>query len=169
MTNENLIELINSQINNNNRTLNLISQSYNILSLQQQNIYSMIRLLNTSESYNDNRTINPINIIISDISFSDNSNALSGVNILDLFNILTDNSNNIETERTLDISNVTILKKFNEITDCSSNQCSITLETFNENDDILIIKKCNHYFKCDALKQWLSTNNICPICRRSID
>ena len=44
----NLLDTINSQILHGNRTLNLISQSYNLLNSQQQNIYLLTRLLQSN-------------------------------------------------------------------------------------------------------------------------
>ena len=79
-------------------------------------------------------------------------------------NITTDNSSNI-----VDISSVTILKKFSDIDNPTSTNCSITLEPFNEDDEVLEIINCKHYFNCNALKTWLATNNVCPVCRQPVE
>ena len=89
-------------------------------------------------------------------------------------NLLSDVSlkvqdNNIEQTTSVDISAVTIVKKFRELENPPTNTCSITLEQFDDDDDILQIRNCSHYFKCNALRTWLATNNICPICRQPVE
>ncbi len=189
--NNNLLDTINSQILHGNRTLNLISQSYNLLNSQQQNIYLLTRLLqlnmnndnSRTNSINNNSSIhNPVGIIINDITVSDISHSnpsstnveLNTILYSTLMNLLSDVSlnvqdNNIEQTTSVDISAVTIVKKFRELENPPTNTCSITLEQFDDDDDILQIRNCSHYFKCDALITWLTSNNICPVCRRSVE
>ena len=181
--NDNLIDTINSQILHGNRTLNLISQSYSLLNSQQQNIYLLTRLLqsnlnNNNINNNDNNNIsrsNPFSIIINDISVTDISSSNMDLNntlYSSLMNLLSDTSLNITTDSSsnvVDISSVTILKKFSDIDNPTSNRCSITLEQFNQDDEVLEIINCKHYFNCDALKTWLTTNNVCPVCRQPVE
>ena len=189
--NNNLLDTINSQILHGNRTLNLISQSYNLLNSQQQNIYLLTRLLQSNmnndnsrtNSINNNSSIhNPVGIIINDITVSDISHSnpsstnveLNTILYSTLMNLLSDVSlnvqdNNIEQTTSVDISAVTIVKKFRELENPPTNTCSITLEQFDDDDDILQIRNCLHYFKCDSLITWLTSNNICPVCRRSVE
>ena len=189
--NDNLLDTINSQILHGNRTLNLISQSYNLLNSQQQNIYLLTRLLQSNmnndnsrtNSINNNSSIhNPVGIIINDITVSDISLSnpsstnveLNTILYSTLMNLLSDVSlnvqdNNIEQTTSVDISAVTIVKKFRELENPPTNTCSITLEQFDDDDDILQIRNCSHYFKCNALRTWLATNNICPICRQPVE
>ena len=116
--NDNLIDTINSQILHGNRTLNLISQSYNLLNSQQQNIYLLTRLLqsnlNNSNNNNNNNNnsintnndnnisrSNPFSIIINDISVSDISSSNIELNSLlysSLMNLLSDTSLNITND-----------------------------------------------------------------------
>ena len=189
--NDTLLDTINSQILHGNRTLNLISQSYNLLNSQQQNIYLLTRLLQSNmnndnsrtNSINNNSSIhNPVGIIINDITVSDISLSnpsstnveLNTILYSTLMNLLSDVSlnvqdNNIEQTTSVDISAVTIVKKFRELENPPTNTCSITLEQFDDDDDILQIRNCSHYFKCNALRTWLATNNICPICRQPVE
>lgn len=191
--NNNLLDTINSQILHGNRTLNLISQSYNLLNSQQQNIYLLTRLLqsninNDNANTNTNRINrnspinNPFGIIINDISITDisgdrfqsSNTELNSILYSTLMNLLSDVSlnvqdNNIEQTTSVDISAVTILKKFRDLEHPTTNMCSITLEQFDDDDDILQIRNCSHYFKCTALLTWLTSNNICPVCRGSVE
>ena len=192
--NDNIIDTINSQILHGNRTLNLISQSYTLINSQQQNLYLLTRLLqsnlnnnnstnNNNNSTNNNSTntnnnissTNPFSIIINDISVTDISGSnieLNNMLYSSLMNLLSDTSLNItndDSNNIVDISSVTIIKKFSDIDNPTYTNCSITLEQFNENDEVLEIINCKHYFNCDALKTWLATNNICPVCRQSVE
>jgi hypothetical protein len=193
--NDNLIDTINSQILHGNRTLNLISQSYSLINAQQQNLYLLTRMLqsnmnnnnnsnnnhatnsrnNDTISNNNNRPIsNPFSIVINDISVTDISSSnleLNSILYSTLMNILSDSSLNISNDNSdniIDISSVTILKKFGDIENPTHTTCSITLEPFAEDDEVLEIINCKHYFNCNALKTWLATNNICPVCRQHV-
>ena len=46
--------------------------------------------------------------------------------------------------------------------------CSICLIDFNEDEKIIRLPICNHYFHKECLRQWLQTNGICPYCRADI-
>ena len=46
--------------------------------------------------------------------------------------------------------------------------CSISLEQFQENDDVSIIKGCGHIFTANLLKQHFQTSSLCPNCRFDI-
>ena len=47
-------------------------------------------------------------------------------------------------------------------------QCSITLEPFEEGEEICRIKHCLHCFKKDEIYNWFHTNVRCPVCRYDI-
>tara|TARA_B110000444_G_C18845760_1_gene601876 strand:+ start:1699 stop:2067 length:369 start_codon:yes stop_codon:yes gene_type:complete len=43
--------------------------------------------------------------------------------------------------------------------------CPITLDSFKENEDIIILP-CNHKFKEEPINKWLKEeSNTCPVCR----
>ena len=48
------------------------------------------------------------------------------------------------------------------------NQCAITLEYFQEGEQIGQIIRCGHVFKEQAIRNWLQRNRRCPICRYDI-
>jgi hypothetical protein len=47
-------------------------------------------------------------------------------------------------------------------------QCSITLEPFEEDEEICRIKHCLHCFKKNAIYDWFHRNVRCPVCRYDI-
>lgn len=59
--------------------------------------------------------------------------------------------------------------KFNTIAIPLNTNCPISFDIFNENDDVIVIKKCNHIFKKSCLERWLERSHRCPYCRTNID
>jgi len=48
-------------------------------------------------------------------------------------------------------------------------QCSICLMDFSSDDEIIPLP-CDekHYFHAQCIQEWLSNNNICPLCKTPI-
>jgi len=46
--------------------------------------------------------------------------------------------------------------------------CPISLELFNDNDMVSVIRFCGHIFKQEQLVIWFSSNCRCPVCRYDI-
>ena len=53
------------------------------------------------------------------------------------------------------------------IEDIKENECSICLEEYNRDKDIIKLK-CNHEYHKECIKMWLNINKICPQCRGDI-
>lgn len=47
-------------------------------------------------------------------------------------------------------------------------RCPIGLTNFQENEDVMRIIRCGHYFNPANLQNWLINHNNCPVCRRLI-
>ena len=65
-------------------------------------------------------------------------------------------------------SNINInTQKYDSI---KSNQtmCSICLEDFNKNDDVVLLN-CNHVFHNTCISEWGHYKDNCPICRNNIE
>ena len=50
----------------------------------------------------------------------------------------------------------------------SKNQCSICMDGYSDNNNAMKIKACGHEFHTSCLKQWLSQNRTCPLCRADV-
>lgn len=48
-------------------------------------------------------------------------------------------------------------------------ECVICLQELNINDDIVMLRKCNHYYHKECIITWLKENKNCPICRTSLN
>lgn len=60
--------------------------------------------------------------------------------------------------------------KFKDISSCNQeqNKCTICLDEFNDDDDIIELK-CGHHFHEECIVHWFKTcSNKCPICREEI-
>jgi hypothetical protein len=53
-------------------------------------------------------------------------------------------------------------------TPLTTNTCPITLEEFQEGDNLCRIKHCGHIFKNTSLQRWFRRNCRCPSCRHDI-
>lgn len=49
-----------------------------------------------------------------------------------------------------------------------NSNCPITLETFENNSVVTLIKYCGHIFKPEPLNNWFTENNRCPVCRYDV-
>ena len=53
------------------------------------------------------------------------------------------------------------------IEDIKENECSICLEEYNRDKDIIKLK-CNHEYHKECIKAWFDFNKNCPQCRKNI-
>jgi hypothetical protein len=49
-----------------------------------------------------------------------------------------------------------------------NNTCPISMENFNDDDTVTIIRHCGHIFNTDELNTWFESNCRCPVCRYDI-
>jgi len=50
----------------------------------------------------------------------------------------------------------------------TNTSCPISLDSFNDNDMVTIIRFCGHIFNTEHLNTWFQSNCRCPICRYDI-
>lgn len=66
------------------------------------------------------------------------------------------------------IETATRVARYGDIVSPLNTSCPITLENFNEDDRVLIIRHCNHVFSNSGLISWFRSNCRCPVCRYDI-
>jgi hypothetical protein len=66
------------------------------------------------------------------------------------------------------IENAVRIARFSDIVAPINNSCPIILERFNDNDNVSVIRNCNHIFNTSALNSWFTSNCRCPVCRYDI-
>jgi len=66
------------------------------------------------------------------------------------------------------IENATEVFSYTEDLDLINHSCPITLEEFQENDNIRRIRHCGHCFNEESIQHWFRNNVRCPVCRLDI-
>jgi hypothetical protein len=66
------------------------------------------------------------------------------------------------------IENATRLIRYRDIENPLAEFCPISLEEFNDDDEVRQILHCGHIFHQNQFQQWFESNSRCPICRYDI-
>jgi len=67
-----------------------------------------------------------------------------------------------------EIERATQITRFGDIANPTNNSCPFSLETFNENDSVTMIRNCGHIFNTTSITNWFDISVRCPICRFDI-
>ena len=105
-------------------------------------------------------SVNPITQLINNINNRSNiSNNYSVGNFFDPILIYP-------SQYQIDISIRNV--RFSDIISPRNTSCPISLEPFNDNDTVSVIRFCGHVFNRMQLTTWFRTNCRCPVCRYDI-
>jgi hypothetical protein len=66
------------------------------------------------------------------------------------------------------IDNATRALRYGDIESPVTDVCPISLERFNDDDNVRQIRHCGHIFSDNALTEWFRSNVRCPVCRYDI-
>jgi len=159
LTNENVNMLVNNLINSNNEIMRNIDSLINL----NTNANSNNRQQHSARQQNNRQQNNR------------QSNRNNGQSNLDratefvVTNVLRNFLEPIEIYPTsAQIEAATRVARYGDIDSPLNTSCPITLENFNENDRVLIIRHCNHVFSNSGLISWFRSNCRCPVCRYDI-
>ena len=161
INNDNVNNLISNLINSNNeimRNINLLINYNNILNTnnRQQN---SVRHNNNNNNNNNRQNSNRQH----SNSRHNNNNETSLPNFIYRF---LEPIEIFPTQTQIEIA--TRVARFGDIVTPLNNSCPITLENFNENDQVLVIRHCSHIFSRSGLSSWFRSNCRCPVCRYDI-
>jgi hypothetical protein len=145
---DNITRLVNNLIGTNNEIKHNIMNLLNV-SANNRQTNNRHQNYNNRQNYHRNR-----------------QNYLNNPNISNLFYTFFDPIEIFPT--TFQIEAATRVARFGDITRPLNSSCPITLEIFNDNDQVLIIRHCSHIFSNTALISWFRTNCRCPVCRYDI-
>ena len=159
----------------------LISNQIDTLHEMLYDIRANISDLQTNNNNNNNNNINMQNIynypnIISHTNTSTSTNTTSQANnlierfITNLFNTPITNNSQINNLRPTpeQINNASRLVRYDVIENPSSEMCTISLQEFNDADQVRQILYCGHIFHENSLQEWFTRNTVCPLCRYDI-
>jgi len=135
-------------INNNNHSNNNSNSNYNSNYNSSHNTYSNNSNSRRLRSHDNNQREN--------ISSTFNSVFQSFFEPIQIFPTPTQ------------IENAVRIARFSDIVTPINNSCPIILERFNDNDNVSVIRNCNHIFNTTALNSWFTSNCRCPVCRYDI-
>lgn len=84
-------------------------------------------------------------------------------------NRIDDRQNTLRINTTIEqIEIATRTVSYSDIEEPVNSSCPISLDIFNKNDNVTLIKQCGHIFNSELLNTWFQNNCACPICRYDI-
>jgi hypothetical protein len=163
-------QISNSNFNNNTIT-NLVN---NLISTNNQIKHNIINLLNVvvnNRQHNNNSSSRQPNIRQNNNTnrpnyHSNRQNYLNNQTISNLFRTFFDPIEIFPTQT--QIETATRVVRFGDILGPLNTACPISLENFNEDERVLIIRQCSHIFSNSGLISWFSGSCRCPVCRYDI-
>lgn len=180
--------------NNTNRRI-LINSYLNLIDENNNNISQLISLMNNQENTlrrllfeNDNQNrstlLNPLN---NNFPFN-RINRRNEINITSPFNRNNTRNFNRQLESLISLDNIVdsfldtipviptqtqidnalTHNIYSEIENPINSTCPISLRRFQDDDEVSVIRHCNHIFSRDELQNWFRSNCRCPLCRYDI-
>jgi hypothetical protein len=164
-SNNRLLISITQMSNNfaNNNTTNLINNLINTNNEIKNNIITLLNVNTNNRQHNNHRQHNYSN---RPNYHNNRQNYLNNPTINNLFHTFFDPIEIFPTSS--QIETATRVVRFGDIIRPLNSSCPISLENFNDNDQVLMIRHCNHIFSNTGLTSWFRTSCICPVCRYDI-
>jgi hypothetical protein len=161
----------------NNSSTNNTNSSQSVGSSRQPNRYNNINslFLNTPyiidniQEYNIPNTGNMFNNTHNILHTTNASSRISDLSNNLLFSFFQNFFDPIEIYPTqTQIETATRRVRYCDIVTPVNTSCPISLESFNDNDMVTVIRQCGHIFKSEQLNVWFRSNCKCPVCRYDI-
>ena len=184
-----LINILNTMYNENLRQIDNLNDTLNNLNNSNNQIRNLlIQLLNNQNASNSRRTERQYR----DTHRHDNNNRLHLNNspyIVDYiaqYTFPAGRSNNNDTNALFNniynnfmqpvevfptqsqIESATRRVRYCDIARPTNTQCPISMDEFNDNDMVTVIRPCGHIFHTEHLMNWFRSNCRCPVCRYDI-
>lgn len=184
-----LINILNTMYNENLRQIDNLSETLNNLNNSNTQIRNLlIQLLNNQNSSNSRRTerqyrennnrnnnnrlhLNNRPYIVDYIAqYTFPTGRSNNQDINTLFNNMYNNfMQPVEVFPTQSqIESATRRVRYCDISRPTNTQCPISMDEFNDNDMVTVIRPCGHIFHTEHLMNWFRTNCRCPVCRYDI-
>ena len=157
----NITSLVNNLITTNNEIMNTIMNLTNQHVLNNNNNRQQNNNNNRQQNNNNTRQQNNNNT-----RQQNRQNYLNNPTINNLVHTFFDPIEIYPTPYQIEVA--TRVARFGDIVNPLNLACPISLENFNENDQVLVIRQCNHIFSNTGLNLWFRTNCRCPVCRYDI-
>jgi len=183
-----LVNILNTMYNDNLRHINSINETLNnLVDTNNQIRNSLTQILNSNQNtYSNNSRRNNNNR-----RWENNSERILINNtpyIIDSINeyVIPRNRRNNRVDDTLtqilnnflqpveiyptqsQIETATRRVRYCDISRPINTACPISMEDFNDNDMVIVIRHCGHTFHTEQLMNWFRSNCRCPVCRYDI-
>lgn len=183
-----LVNILNTMYNDNLRHINSITETLNnLVSSNNQIRNALTQLLNSN--YNNSRrnassnrrwenTSNPF----SRIMINNRPYVIDSINEYTIPRTLINNSDELLFSQIFNnflqpveiyptqsqIETATRRVRYCDISRPINTTCPISMEDFEDNDMVTVIRHCGHTFHTDHLMNWFRSNCRCPVCRYDI-
>ena len=157
---------INSSQSINSRQPNISSLFLNTSYIQEYNIPNIPSIPSIPNIPNISSIFNNSQNILHSANASSRISDLSNNLLFSLFQNFFDPIEIYPTQT--QIESATRHVRYNDIITPINTSCPISLESFNDNDMVTVIRHCGHIFKSDQLNTWFRSNCKCPVCRHDI-
>jgi len=172
----------NRQYNTNTGLNRLLNHLFNDRQNSDRNVYYDYNNPINPEIYNEFNTFNNLynrrnplgNFDISYNNIYRNYNSNNTVNNIpqnnDLSNFLSNFLNSTVVVRPTNdqIQNASRIVRYGDIDNPLSQSCPISLDEFNDDDQIRQLLPCGHLFHQNQFQEWFENNVRCPVCRYDI-
>lgn len=184
-----LVNILNTMYNDNLRHINSITETLNSLVDSNNQIRtSLSQILNTNQNTSSNNSrrnnrrwenttnslgrimLNNIPYVIESVNEYTIPRNRGSNSSEELFTQIFDNFlQPVEVYPTQSqIETSTRRVRYCDIARPINTSCPISMEDFEDNDMVTIIRHCGHTFHTDNLLNWFRTNSRCPVCRYDI-
>ena len=181
-----LIRILNSMYNDNIRQIDSLLETLNNLNESNSQIRTLLRqILSSTQNNNVNSTNASRRNGFSNRRNNDRTRIISPYIVGSVADLITrptaPNSENLVNDilnsfmqpvevypTQSQIENATRRARYCDISRPINTQCPISLDDFNDNDMVTVIRHCGHIFHTDNLMNWFRTSCRCPVCRYDI-
>lgn len=184
-----LVNILNTMYNDNLRHINSISETLNsLLDSNNQIRILLTQMLNSNQNFNTNSRRNNNRRWENTSNISERIMINNRPYVIDSMNEYTiprNRRNNTSDELFTQILNnflqpvqiyptqsqiesATRRVRYCDISRPINTSCPISMEDFNDNDMVTVIRHCGHTFHTESLLNWFRSNCRCPVCRYDI-
>lgn len=146
-----------------------VSDNFNRTNNISQNRFNRINNRSYNRNNNDNSNVNLNTNLNANANSNLNTNSNASENTFSYLEILNNFLNPVIIHPTQSqIENAVRNVRYGDIVRPVSRSCPISLEHFNEDEIVSVIRHCGHIFNRNQLTTWFMSNCRCPVCRYDI-
>lgn len=180
-----LINILNTMYNDNLRQINNLTETLTNLNNSNSQIRNLlVQLLNSNQGNRHSRRnqadmfdTSDRNIggyLIDEYTFPVNTNRQNNINethdtlrdLRSVFEIFFQPIEIYPSQSQIEIATRRV--RYCDIATPINTSCPISMDDFNDNDMVTVIRHCGHTFHTENIMNWFRSNSRCPVCRYDI-